>query len=309
MPWAAAAGAATGFALNSAFGGSKPSGSATSTTNTSPWGGQQPYLADVFSQASGLHGRGPLQYYPGQTLASQSPYTQQSVQRMAGSATDPNSLTNQSLGEWGKTVRGDYLDPSSNPYLKSSIDDALGQAQGRVAGLFGARGGNNYGSSAHEEWLGRTLANTALPIYAQNYQTERGRQLNAAQLGPSVEAQGSAGLTQAGQTTDAYQQALIGADKARFDFGQTSPWNTLGMYSGLVNGNYGGASTSTNPYFGGNPLLSALGGASAGLGIYGQGKQAGLWGGGMAGNTYDPSQNYLADGGFSPYYSGYGAYG
>jgi hypothetical protein len=227
---------------------------------------------------------------------------------MAGSSNDPNSLTNQSLGEFGKTIQGDYLKADSNPYLKGAVDDALGQVQGRVSGLYGARGGNNYGSSAHEETLGRTLAATALPMYAQNYQTERGRQLNAAQLGPGMEAQGAAGVTQAGAATDAYQQRLTDADKARYDFGQTSPWDTLQRYQSTVTGNYGGLQTQTSPYFAPNPLANIAGGAATGLGIYNQGKQAGLWGTNAGGGS-GLSGNYNVQGDFNPYYTGMDASG
>jgi hypothetical protein len=284
--------------------------SMTSTGSSQPWAEQAPYLQQGFGRALNLYNKGPTQYYPGQTVAGQSPYTQQAIGRMAGSANDPNSLTNQSLGEFGKTISGQYLNPDSNPYLKASVDDALGQVQGRVSGLYGSRGGNNYGSSAHEETLGRTLAATALPMYAQNYQQERGRQLNAAQLGPGIEAQGAAGLTQAGAATDAFQQAQINADKARFDFGQTSPWDTLQRYQSAISGNYGGLQTQTSPYFGPNQAANIAGGAATGLGIYNQGKQTGLWGtnagggGGLIGNT-----NYDSGGQFNPYYSGMDASG
>lgn len=296
--WVAAAAAAVGAISSMDKGGG---GSTTSTASNEPWGPQRGYLQDIFSRAQQQYAQGPTQYYPGQTVAGQSPFTQQAIGRMAGSANDPSSLTNQSLGEWEKTVRGDYLNPDSNPYLKSSVDDALGQVQGRVAGLYGAHGGNNYGSSAHEEMLGRQLSATALPMYAQNYQQERGRQLNAAQLGPGMEAQGSAGLTQAGAAQDAYGQKQIDADKARFDFGQTSPWDTLQRYQSAISGNYGGIQSQTNPYFGANPLVNALGAGSAGLGLYNQGKQSGLWGQQpMAGNT-----NYDSSGSFTPTYNGY----
>jgi hypothetical protein len=277
MPWGAVAGAAIGAV--SAY-NNKPKGSSQSQTSSEPWGAQQPYLQDIFQRAQGLSG--------GSTVGQQSPYTQQAIQRLAGTAA-PGSITNQSLGEWGKTINGDYLSADSNPYLKGAVDKALGEVQGRVNSQFGVHGGNNFGSSGHQEWLGRNLAETALPIYAQNYQQERGRQLNAAQLGPTMDTAGVAGLQQAGGITDAYQQALV-----------DSPWNALQRYQGLVTGNYGGQGTANTPYFGSSAALGALGGGMAGMGIYSQGKQAGLWG---AGNANPAS--YDSQGNFAPTYSGY----
>lgn len=264
--WVAAAGALIG-GISSATNDRKGSTSSSSL----PY--NYDYLINAANQAGNIYSQNPvLQYYPGQTVANQSPYTQAALGMTAGATLDPNSLTNQSLGQWQKTVNGDYLDPSTNPSLKAAVDDALGQVKGNVSGLYGSRGGNNYGSSAHEEWLGRTLANTALPIYAQNYQQERARQLNAAQLGPGMQQQGTAPLAQAGQATDAYQQALIDADKARFDFNQTSPWDTLQRYQSAISGNYG--SLQSTPYFQANPYLNALGGAATGLGLYNQYQKA-----------------------------------
>lgn len=227
--------------------------------DTSPWGPQQAYLTDLFSRAQGLYGQGPQQYFPGQTVAAQSPNTQQALARMSASANDPNSLTNQAAGQFGKTIQGDYLNADSNPYLKGAVNDTMNQVQSRVAGTFGTRGGNNYGSSAHQEWLGRSLADAALPIYAQNYETERGRQLNAAQYAPQAEAAGWQQLGQAGVLQDAQQQRLIDAEKARFDFNQQSPWDALQRYQGAVAGNYGGMTNATQPYQRSNDFLNAAG--------------------------------------------------
>lgn len=221
----------------------------SSQTSSDPWAAQQPYLRDLFSRAQGLYG-------------APSPYLEQATQARATEA-GPNSLTGQAAGQFGKTISGDYLNADTNPYLKGAVNDVMNQVQGRVAGTFGTRGGNNYGSSAHQEWLGRSLADAALPIYAQNYATERGRQLNAAELAPTL------------------SNARIG----NLDLAGNSPWNQLQRYQSAVGGNYGGTSSTlgTQPYYGGDPLANALGLGIGGVGLYGMGKNAGLWGGGVAG--------------------------
>lgn len=303
--WVAAAGALIGgvSSMQDSGGGG---GTGYTMTENLPWSGQRDYLARLFNAARNQYETQPaLPYYPGKTTADQSPYTQAAISGLANTALDKGSLTNASLDAFKKTARGDYLDPSTNPALAGAVADALGQVKSNVSGLYGSHGGNNYGSSAHEEYLTRMLANTALPMYAQNYQQERGRQMQAAQLGPQQEAQAYGGLTQAGNLTDTYQQSLLDADKAKFDYEQTSPWETLQRYQNSISGQYGNA--QTQPYFKPNPYLNALGGAATGLGMYNQYQQANK--GSTNNSGYDWGQSYSSTGQYNPPYTGYDSSG
>jgi len=125
--------------------------------------------------------------------------------------------------------------------------------------------------------MGKNLADTALPYYMQNYNTERGRQMQAAQMAPGMDTAASAGLLQAGGMQDTYQQALINADKAKHDFGQMAPWDALQRYQGSLTGQYGGTQTGTQPYYPADPFANALGLGIGGLGLYGMGKDLKLW--------------------------------
>lgn len=272
-----AAGAATALL-------SKSSGGNTVQTQQSsePWWAAQPHLANIFARAQ-TQSNAPQ-------LAGQSPYTLEALQRQAQSTLNPDSLTNQGIGQFGKTIQGDYLSADSNPYLKGAVDKAMNDVQGRVNSVYGRGGGNNFGSTAHQEWLGRSLADTALPIYAANYQQERGRQLNAAQLAPGMEAQGYAGLTGAGGAQDAYSQAQV-----------DSPWLALQRYQQAISGAGGGQSTATQPYYPANPLLNGLGTGISAAGLFRQ----------LAGNVSPNagSGSYTLAGNFAPQYSGYDATG
>lgn len=278
MPWAAAAGAAAGYVLNSTdpLGGNKPK---TAESSNAPWLNQQAYLQHLFDRGESLYNNNP-------NTPTQSPYTQQAIQRAAGSATNPNSLSNQSAAQFGKTIQGDYLSADSNPYLKGTVDRALNDVQSRVAGTFGTRGGNNYGSSAHQEWLGRSLAETALPIYAQNYQGERARQLNAAQQAPGMEAGINSQLAGAGAQEDAYQASL-----------RSAPWDQLARYQAAITGNYGGL--QSQQYYGPNSTAAAAGGALLGQGLYNQSKTQQ-----QSTNPWNPYQNYAGAGIGQADYSG-----
>ena len=185
-------------------------GNTTSTTVSTPWGPQQPYLTDLFYKAQGAANNG----YSGPMLSP--------------------DATNQ----LGSTIRGDYLNPSSNPFLSNYVNDALGLVKSNFAGQYGGQAGQNLGNSGYQEMLTRTLANTALPIYANAYNSERQNQLMASQGAPAFDA------------------ANV-----------SSPFTPLYAYRDLVGGNYGGTQTAQQPYFT-NPLASAMGGALTGGMLY-----------------------------------------
>jgi hypothetical protein len=211
----------------------------TTQTTNEPWSAQQPYLKNLFSYAQNLYGG-----------AAQSPETLSAIQKMRERAMGGNNLTAQSQAQFGKTIAGDYLDPSSNPYLASTVQQALDPVQARVNSTFGVGGGNNFGSSAHADTLTKQLANTALPFYMQNYQTERDRQLSAAGAAPGMAQADYADIDRLMQAGQMQTQA---------------PWDQLARYQGAVSGNYGGV--TTQPYWEPNPYMNLLGAGIAGYGI------------------------------------------
>lgn len=223
MSWAAVAGAAVGVVGNQL--GSK-SGGSTTTTN-SPWSGTQPYLTGGYRQAEYLLNQGI------------NPQTQGALSaRGMGSQTDQAA---QNLAT--STLRGDYL--NSNPFTQGAVNDAMGMAKSQINSQFA---GNNYGSSAHQEWLGRGLMNASLPYLNQNYENERGRQFAALSQAPALQGMDY-------QNIQAQQQADM------------MPFDLLGRYQQVVGGLPSGGGNTTTPYFT-NPVNSALGGAMLGNQLY-----------------------------------------
>jgi hypothetical protein len=157
------------------------------------------------------------------------------------------------------TLRGDYTDLSKNPAAQNAMNMARGQINSQFTG-------DNYGNSAHQEWLGKGLMQAASPFY----ESERQRQQGATALAPSLANQDYTDLSQLGMVGSQMDQ--------RSQQQQEEPWQRLERYMGLVQGNPGGASTSQQPYFT-NPTASAMGGALGGLGLYNQMNQVGLLGG------------------------------
>ena len=97
------------------------------------------------------------------------------------------------------TIGGKYLDPSTNPWLQSTYDQAakavsdsyLSTTQPRTETLFYKGGGFGGGNSAFEETvarnrfgLGENLKNLGTNIFGGNYNTERNRQFTATQDAP-----------------------------------------------------------------------------------------------------------------------------
>lgn len=75
-------------------------------------------------------------------------------------------------------------------------------------------------------------------------------------------------LSQAGANKDAYNQALIDANIDRWNYDQQKALEALSRYNQLIQGTYGGTSTSTGKTdYSGNALGSAVGAGAVGLGL------------------------------------------
>jgi hypothetical protein len=210
------------------LGGSKKSGTQTSTQTSAPWEVQQPYLKTLFSGAQNTLNNG----YQGPMLAP--------------------GATNQLQD----TISGKYLNPSSNPFLQNYVNDALGLAKSQFAGQYGGQAGGNLGNSGYQEMLMRTLGNVATNAYGNAYGQERQNQLQASQGAPSFDV---ANMQSPFAPLQAYQ-GLIGGNYGGTSTTQqpiyTNPAaGALGgaLAGGQIFGMMGGGG-SVNPFsFGGLP--------------------------------------------------------
>lgn len=241
----------------------------TSTKN--PWAAQAPYLSEGFQNAySLLNNRGA---YTGPFIGAESPWTIQGRQALAQTANDPNSLSAYSKNMLASTLRGDYLNPESNPYLSAAVSDALGQAKSAFAGQYAGAAGSNMLNTGYQEALARGLGAVATNAYMGNYNAERDKQMQAISAAPTFDTMQANLLFGAGQSEDARRQAEVEAEKAKY----MSPWTTLANYLNAIKGDYG--ATINTPYHT-NPFGSALGGA---MGI---GSLYKMFGGGGGGDGY-----------------------
>jgi hypothetical protein len=239
------------------------------TTTVTPWAGVQPDITNYLNRAR-AQSNVPFQFNQGDQIAPLSPEQQYGLSGTTQRAIQgsPNNLAAQ--GNNFNTLTGAYMSPDSNPWLKSTVDTALGDVQSRVNSQFN---NNNFGSSAHQETLTRNLGQTANDIYSGNYQQERGRQMQASALAPTL-----------AETDYRDLQALTGVGDVRRGLAQ----DYLNQANGLFNqatgynqqrlDNYGRAvglgmgvgsnqtSTSPNPYQS-SPIAGAIGGGMAGYSL------------------------------------------
>lgn len=258
-------------------GGSK--GTTTTVQQNDPWSGQVPYLKEAFSEAQRLYREPGPSYYPGQTVASFSPETEYALNAQAARAMAGSPYQQAAGQQLMNTLGGQYLS-AGNPYFSGMVGRIANEVRPRLDSQFASSG--RYASGAHQEAAARALADATASLAYQNYADERGAMHQAMALAPQL-AQldyGDIGqLAAVGQTREQMQQALMNDQIARYNFAQQLPSNKLAQYMNLIQGNYGGTETVTQPYTRsiGGALLE---GAGAGLGLMERINKAG-WPGGL----------------------------
>ena len=272
-------------------------GSTTTVQKADPWAGQQPYLQDIFQQAQQLYNAGGMapNYYPGQTVAGQSDWTKQALQMQADRAQSgsplitnaSNAMNNITTGQALAGNQGlntlNQLAQEDNPYVDELYNRANSQVQANLDGNFNRAG--RYGSGAHEAAAADAANNLAAQMYSslwdkradaaqsagQLYNTGIGQQVVAGQTGQQLANQAytdAEALSQAGGMMDDYNQQLINADIDRYNYNQQKALLALQNYNNLIQGSYGGTSTTTGQQSNsGSTLGNVAGGALTGGGL------------------------------------------
>lgn len=197
-------------------------------------------------------------YYPGDTVADLSDPTKLAQQMIMDNAGASKALMGTADDLVSRTLNGDYLS-SGNPYLQAmyqqqakSVKDAYLDATLGTQSTFAKAG--RYGSGSQFDAEGRQeqklmtgLSDLATKTYYDNYNDERARQMSAAGLVSGLEDArytGTDKLQESGEYMDKYFQDILNADIDRWDYNQNLPYTALQRYMDLIQGNYGGTSTS-----------------------------------------------------------------
>lgn len=258
-------------------------GSETTTTSMPKWA--VPYAQD-FLQRSQQVSNIPYTPYGGQTVAQFNPFQTQALNATAQRAIEGSPVNSAAQDQITKTLNGDYLN-AGNPYLTAMIDKSSGDVtrnynnvirpqQDSLMARSGSFGNAGVQSTINEQarGLGDTLAGISTTIRGQDYGAERGRQLSALGLAPSIANQDyvdANALFGAGQSFQGQEQLNLSDQYRRFQEAQNYPKDqlkTLGQGLGI---NYG--STTAGP--GADPISQAAGMAIIGRSLYGGGATGG----------------------------------
>ena len=177
-------------------------------------------------------------------------------------------ITSDIYGQAYETERGRQA--QAQQLATGLLEDAYQQERGRQYG--GEQLMANLAEQAYQQERGRQYGGEQLmtDLSEQAYQQERARQAAAEQYATGIQEdayqQESARMMQAlgmapelaradyddyaqlaavGAERQAMEQALIDAEREKFEWEQRQPWEQLGMYSDMIQGNYGGTATST----------------------------------------------------------------
>ncbi len=311
----------------------------TTTQTSDPWSGAQPHLTNVMNAGQGLYNSDVgYQPYPGLTMpavgnemaagltgagnmANRDLYGSAGVNSALGLAQDMQGSQGLTAGQQNTVIPGltqnltgfermsmqygdqyNEANAQQNPYLLSQIAANDRRIGDRVNSSMSGSG--RYGSGAHTDVLGRSLAEAANPLLAADYSDRKNRALAASQgmmgaMGARGQTLGalsdvySGGLQRAGQ----FGQAIPGLNAAQYagsdrllgigDFWrniqkeeqqqelnkwnqqQARPWEQLARYSGIVGGmgGLGGTKTTQTPSTAVPFSQRIFGGAMAGAGL------------------------------------------
>lgn len=255
-------------------GGGSSGGTTTTVQKSDPWAGQQPYLQGgpgipgVMPEAARLYQQNPLQFYPGQTFAPLSSETETALQAQTNRALTGSPVTGAMNTELQKTLSGGYLDAASNPYLMPMAENIRAQVQPAIDARFaaGGRGQSGLGARAVSQGVTDALATQAY----NNYNNERTNQMRAMMFAPQAamnDYQDIAKLQEVGNVREDLQQQQINEAMQRFQFDNMEPYQRLGLYNQLVQGNYGGQTTGSQTLPRRSVGTNVLGGGLAGGGL------------------------------------------
>lgn len=275
------------------MGGSKQ----TQTTSMGPWKPAQPGLESVINKANTLGDNTSL-FKP-----QYSNNTNQAIDALGKLGKTASYGAGQIEKAVGQTSKGmgtgmDALTASANgsmlganPYLDAVLNKSMQDAADRVNAQFSAAG--RYGSGAQSTALARELGGIENETRMNQFNTERDRQLNSAQLLGSMGLQGAQLATQVDPLKAQQIGYQLGAGQlkdAQNDATRMAPINAVNWQSGILSniGQLGQEGTTTTKTKG-NVLGQVLGGLQMGMGLMtgnpaaAMGGLSGLAGGGGGG--------------------------
>lgn len=173
------------------MGGTSKSSSST-TSGTTPYGPAQGSIDSIFGNLQGINPNltgaqsGALdqienyartsgnQFQPGITNAANT---------ALGGGQDFSGIIKNAYGNYqndlAPTARGDYLDPTKNPFFNQTTATIGNDVQNRINAMYAGSGRDPSGAGSYIPNLGRGIAEGTAPVYANAYAQERQNQIGA----------------------------------------------------------------------------------------------------------------------------------
>ena len=268
---------------------SRPSGVSRTVVSNNPPAFQQPYIERGF-EAAQTQFETPRTFYEGSTVVPFSTQTQAGLDAMQTRAEAGSPLVTAAQDLTAATMRGDYLSPDSNPYLKSAMDAATRPmteafTQDVMPGIDAAfSSGGRYGSGlqanqqarASEDYL-QALGDVGSRMAYSNYADERERQVAAGTAAPAMAELDYLDPSRLIDIGGAYEDMAgreLQEDIDRHRFAEDEARIRLGEYLPAVTGGSWSTSSTDQPIYS-DDVSRYLGYGAAGAGILGS-----LFGGG-----------------------------
>ncbi len=251
-------------------GNSQPATTSQTTTREIPaWA--QPAAQDLLARGTTLSNT-PYQTYDGQRIAGMTDNQNTGLNMIQNRAMNGSAEQTAARQNYTDTMNGAYLSPDSNPYLRNTVNQALGDVSGRVNSQFS---GNGYGTTAHQETLTRNLTQAANDAYGQNYANERNNQMKglavADQMG-NIDYNNAQQLIGVGDIQRQESQDVLNNQYSDWLAAQNQPYRQLDVLANSLgaavngNGSVQAAGYASNPYTA-NRYANAVGGALGGYSL------------------------------------------
>lgn len=215
----------------------------------------------------------------------------------------------QGQGYLSGAIGGKYLNPATDPGFQNVVNTTLantmpsitssftgaGRSDSGLASRAAAEGANdavgnlmlqNYqaerqlqqgaaGQAAQNEATTLGATETAQNLASNNLLTQQGNQIKGIAVAPSLDQGLLTDLNaaeSAGGILQGNDQSAVNSAIQQWNYNQMLPWNQLGMYGSLIQGqgNLGGTSTLTQPYYsnqGANAMSGLIGGGALGASV------------------------------------------
>jgi hypothetical protein len=210
------------------------------TTTTQPWAPAQPALQGLLARISGQIGNtdltaaetGAFNALAG-SAATGNPYATRvggiADALLAGGA-DRTPMINQAYDRYvaalEPTARGDYLDPSKNPFFAGTTGAISDDVVKRLTGMYAAAGHAPSGAGSIPLAVAEGVAKGTAPVFASAWDSERGRALDATKNLLAAAASTGGLLSQFDQQRFGNMQAGIGAAGSAMNF-ELDPYNRM----------------------------------------------------------------------------------